>query len=168
MNVPLALGKLGSVMWGLNFSPLTICPEMYSFCLSTYFMIQGDDYAEYETVMCSLQASTECDYHYFVPLNSLGSSVYVVEPNKCLPLPVWAIFIIILMALIIIGVVILALTKVLLMYLDYRELKGFKYELMNAEFTKFRNPVYQKPTVTYKNVIYGIEDLGDKPEETLS
>ena len=123
------------------------------------------DYTEYETDMCSLPASTKCDHYYFVVLNSLGSSIYVVEPQKYLLLRVWAIATIILVGLTVIIVVILILAKLVVMYHDYREVQAFKKELKTADLTKVDNPMYQTPTVTYKNIAYGKEDTADNVKE---
>ena len=152
-------------------NPGTICPSMYSSCLSANFMIQdedsADDYAEYETVMCSLPASIECDYHYFVAVNSSGGSNFVVESKKCFLLPVWAIILIILVGLIIIGIVILFLAKGAIKYLDYREVKKFKEELKSGLFTKYNNPMYQKPIEDDENVMHE-ENLGDEEKVKLA
>ena len=153
-----------------NVNPEDVCPSMYSSCLSANFMIQdedsGDDYAEYETAMCSIPASIECDYHYFVAVNSSGSSIYVVEAKKCLLLPVWVIILIILVGLIITGIAILFLAKGFVRYLDYREVKKFKKELRSGNVTEHNNPMYQKPATTYENVMYE-KDSGDDIKENL-
>ena len=141
-----------------DVNPETICPSMYTSCLSANFTIQDEDsadgYAEYETITCSLPASIECDYHYFATVNSSGGSIFVVEPKECLLLPIWAIITIILVGLIVIGIVILFVAKGIIRYLDYREVKKFKEELRSGLFTKCNNPMYQKPTATYKNVMF--------------
>ena len=115
--------------------------------------------------MCSIPASIECDYHYFVAVNSSGSIIYVVQPKKCLLLPVWAMVTIILVGLVIIGIVILTLAKLIIMYHDYREVQDFNKELKGTTVVKKSNPMYQPPTVTYKNVTYDGEVSEDSIDE---
>ena len=57
---------------------------------------------------------------------------------------------------IILGVIILIIIKLCITYLDYRELKSFEKEVQAADFSKSVNPRFQAPTVTYKNVAYGV------------
>lgn len=146
-------------------SPSMICPQIYSTCLANNFEVlhdmQPDDYnisgtIDGTTVTCFIQDGTECGYYYFAGISLAGEMVYAVEERQCLLVPLWGIVVIILMSLIAIGVGIIGLAKLTLLYLDYREVHLFKKELLTASFSKCDNPMYQPPTVTYRNVAYGL------------
>lgn len=106
---------------------------------------------------CSF-STVECRYIYYVavPINSTTSTiVYQVEPEDCLPIPIWAIALIIVVGLLIIGVLVLISIKLILIYQDYREYKKFEYEVKQSEQTRQENPVYLNPVTQTDNPIHG-------------
>ena len=108
------------------------------------------------TSRCTGIRDDQCTYVYYIAHGSNGSTLRVVGPPSCLLLPPWAIAVATLAGVIIIGVILLIIVKLCLMYLDYRELKSFEKEVKEADFSKNVNPMFQAPTVTYKNVAYGV------------
>ena len=100
---------------------------------------------------CS-HSTTECSYVYYVANDlSSGELVYAVEPRSCLPIPIWAIAVIIIVGLLIIGVIVLVIIKLCIMWLDYREYKRFMYNIthslrnkdINTDDADIRNPIYE-------------------------
>ena len=106
------------------------------------------------TQHCSF-STTECKYVYYIALSMNSTLVYEVEPESCLPIPIWAIVLIILCGLIIIGIFVIVLIKLILMYRDHREYKQFVWEVNQAKHTKQDNPVYLNPITETMNPVHG-------------
>ena len=106
------------------------------------------------TQHCSL-STVECKYVYYIAVSINSTLVYEVEPESCLPIPIWAIVLIILCGLIIIGISIIVVIKLILMYRDYREYKEFLWEVNQAKQTKQDNPVYLNPITETMNPVHG-------------
>ena len=108
------------------------------------------------TTDCSI-GTVECSYVYYVAasINSSSTSIFEVEPEKCLSLPIWAIAVIIVISLIIIGVLILVFIKLLIMYKDHREYKRFVYQVNQSKHMQQDNPVYLNPITETVNPVHG-------------
>ena len=128
----------------------------------SYVALERSQSSDYEipgtlnssTGRCSI-STVECSYIYFVGTTISSDLLYAVEPESCLPIPIWGIAVIIIVALLIIGIVILVIIKLCLMWLDYREYKRFMYDVNNADKTLQSNPVYQDPITHVDNPLHG-------------
>lgn len=98
-----------------------------------------------------------CTYRYFKGTLNSGLRIEVPPPD-CLLLPVWAIGVIILVVLLLLGILILIAVKLLYIWLDYREVRRLRLDVQNTKFTTYQSPLYHDPNVTYKNVKYGKEE----------
>lgn len=109
---------------------------------------------------CSyFEPNSGCTYLYSFTVTSESTTIYYVMPTpNCLLLPPWAIGVVLLVALLIIGILILVAIKLLYVWLDYREVKQLRLEVQNSNFTTYQSPLYHDPNVTYRNVKYGKEE----------
>jgi protocadherin alpha len=128
--------------------------------------IVGDIMAD----VCSFIAGG-CSYRYFVAISEilLDTQAIHVEFNPICPepqlpgrsvcqrlaIPCWAVALIIVGVLVLLGIAALVLLKLLLMLLDYIEVQKFERELQRIKYTKNENPLYHSATKDYKNPIYG-------------
>ena len=110
---------------------------------------------EGSTNKCSDIRDDQCTYDYYIAYSNNGSTLVVVGPPSCLLLPPWAIAVVTLAGVILIGVILFIVVKLCLVWLDYCELKRFENEVKEADFSKNENSMFQAPSVTYKNVAYG-------------
>ena len=99
-----------------------------------------------------------CTYRYFEGFIEGGASVFHVLRRNCLPIPIWAIALIILFVLLVLGILILIIVKLIYVWLDYREVRRLNLEVQNTKFTTFQSPLYHDPNVKYTNVNYGKEE----------
>ena len=106
------------------------------------------------TIDCSF-ISGECLYVYYAAVAHTEERIYAVEPRVCLLIPWWAIAIILLVCVILIGCFILWIIKCCIIFIDYREFKEFEKEVQEADFSNSKNPMYQTPKATYHNVAFG-------------
>ena len=106
------------------------------------------------TDVCT-HSTTECSYNYYVGISLSSDMLYAVEPRSCLLIPIWAIAVIILVGLLIIGIIVIVIIKLCLMWLDYREYKRFMYDVNSANKSTQSNPVYQNPITHVDNPIHG-------------
>ena len=121
--------------------------------ISTYTI---PDTIDDSTSDCSI-STVECSYIYYVAV-SLNSSitVYEVEPEVCLPIPIWAIAVIIVISLLLIGALILIIVKLIFVYRDHSEYKTFLYEVNQSKRMQQENPVYLNPITETLNPVHGI------------
>ena len=147
---------------GVNVSEIAGCESVGTLC-SAYNPIQPvdnpDDYEVQGSIGSSIEcplSTIQCQYTYFQGISPVdGTPRFDVQPPNCLLIPWWAIPIIIILGLFLLGVIILVVAQIVLRWLDYRELKHFEKEVQEADFTKNVNPVYQAPTMTYDNPLHG-------------
>ena len=99
-----------------------------------------------------------CTYRFFGGFIDNGATVFHVLHRNCLPIPIWAIALIILFVLLILGILILIIVKLIYVWLDYREVRRLNLEVQNTKFTTFQSPLYHDPNVKYTNVNYGKEE----------
>jgi protocadherin alpha len=107
----------------------------------------------------------QCVYTYYVSIDEREEllPIHIGYPPTCasprtgasLAIPPWAIALIIIGILSLLGLLILALLKFLLVLLDYSELKKFEKELEQIKYNKNENPLYHSATTEHKNPIYG-------------
>ena len=115
---------------------------------------------EGSTDECSfIDSASFCEFVYFVGLSTQQrEQIYeVLAPRDCLLIPAWAIALLVLACLVVIGLIIFVIIKLIIMYLDYREYQKFQKEVNATDLLKNTNPIYLVPTVTYDNVAYGTE-----------
>ena len=147
---------------GVNVTEVSGC-ETLSMTCDTYSSISFiQDEEDYEipntsdsSTLCQL-STVQCNYLYYEGVSNItGQVIYEVEPASCLLIPWWAIPVIVVGSLVVISLTILIVTYAILRWLDYRELKSFEKEVLEADFSKHVNRAYQPPTVTYKNPLHG-------------
>ena len=151
-----------AALQGVNVSEVSGCETANTSCAAYSFLSSvenGEDYSipntVGDTIECQL-STIQCDYVYYYGISSTtGEIVYEVEPASCLLIPWWAIPITVVGSLILIGVIILIVAQIILRWMDYRELKNFEKEVLEADFTKHVNRAYQPPTMTYRNPLPG-------------
>ena len=130
----------------------SICPSLV--CVNYTLLREDpsqDDYDvpgadESSTIDCSF-IDGECHYSYFIGLLTNGESVYAVAPRECLLVPFWAIALIIMFSLTLIGCIVLMIIKCCIIYLDYRK---FKMKGSEEDFSMTLNPLYDN-LVIYAN-----------------
>jgi protocadherin alpha len=111
-----------------------------------------------QATTCDFTDENGCEYRYFVALDPNGVPLPLeVDQNVVCPIRVepWIIAIIVIAALLILGILILAAIKIILMLLDYVEVKKFMKDVQNPEFRKNENPLYLKAEKDYPNPTYG-------------
>ena len=151
-----------AALQGVEVESIAGCENVGTTCADYIAIDPVDNPDEYEvegtigsSIECPL-STIQCQYTYFQGISeTTGQPVYEVQPPDCLLIPWWAIPIIIILGLFLLGVIILVVAQIILRYLDYRELKHFEKEVQEADFTKNVNPVYQAPTMTYDNPLHG-------------
>ena len=147
---------------GVNVTEISGCETTNTSCTAYTAISSVKDEEEYDitstlgsTTLCHL-STVQCDYVYYEGVSSItGQVIYEVEPASCLLIPWWAIPVIVVGSLIMIGLFILVVAYLILQWLDYRELKYFQREVQKADFSKHVNRAYQSPLVTYKNPLHG-------------
>ena len=147
---------------GVNVTEVSGCETANTSC-AAYSAISAVENSEDYTIPNSVGSISECElstvqcnYVYYQGISSItGQAVYEVEPASCLLIPWWTIPIIVIGGLILLGLAILVIAQIILRWMDYRELKNFQKEVLEADFTKHVNRAYQPPTVTYNNPLHG-------------
>jgi hypothetical protein len=156
----------------LNVTAILLPPGFTAECSGSvnvtcprFYIVNETQEMEYEiqdvlSQRCTLQQ--DCIYPYYVS-NLLP--IHVGYPPACpvqrggsgaqLLLPPWAVAVILIGILLLLGILALVLLKILLMILDYIELKKFENELEKIKYTKNENPLYHSATTEHKNPIYG-------------
>lgn len=126
----------------------------------------GTRYNISSTGECTARDANSCTHGYFLLSNDQFNTVIAVvnDPPDCpatqqfqLAIPIWAIALIILGGLLLLGILILILIKIVFLILDYMEVKRWEKEAREADFSKNQNPLYQSPEMKYENVAYGRE-----------
>nr|QAU32677.1 integrin beta [Ephydatia muelleri] len=95
-------------------------------------------------------SSGECTYSY-----DLSPDNQVIRMNQVCSFAAWKIIVIVICGLLFLFVVICAIIKIILVILDYVEVRRWEKELKEADFSKNQNPLYQSPEMQYTNVAYG-------------
>uniref|UniRef100_A0A1X7UZW0 Integrin beta n=1 Tax=Amphimedon queenslandica TaxID=400682 RepID=A0A1X7UZW0_AMPQE len=137
----------------------TSCSDLS--CLG-YFTLSASQYTIPDTIDgsasdCSI-STVECKYTYYVALSAVNSSmiIYQVEPEECLPIPIWAIAIIIVISILLTGALIVIVIKLIFVYKDHREYKNFLSEISRSKGSAQENPTYLKPIIETVNPAYGV------------
>ena len=146
----------------VNVTEVSGCKAANISCAAYSTISSVEDEEEYDITntigsitVCQL-STVQCDYMYYEGISSItGQVIYEVEPASCLLIPWWVIPVIVMGSLIVIGLIILLVAYFILRWLDYRELKHFQKEVLEADFSKHVNRAYQPPIVTYKNPLHG-------------
>ena len=121
--------------------------------------MQPDDYnileaIEDTTVNCFIQDGTVCIYYYFAGMSLTGETIYAVEPRKCLVLPLWGMATVIIVGLLALGIIIIAMVRLTLCYLDYKEAKTLKKKFVTDSTPKLDNVLYEPVMEVHSNVAY--------------
>ena len=151
-----------AALQGVNVTEVNGCETANTSCAAYSAISSIEDEEEYdipnvssETALCQL-STVQCDYVYYEGVSSItGQVIYEVEPASCLLIHWWVIPIIVVGGLVAIGLAILVAAYLILRWLDYRELKHFQKEVLEADFSKHVNLAYQPPTMTYNNPLHG-------------
>ncbi|CAI8001615.1 Integrin beta-1, partial [Geodia barretti] len=147
--------NLTMVVYGdemLKVAAILLPPEFTAECSGSvnvtcprFYIVNETQEMEYEiqnvlSQRCTLQQ--DCIYPYYVSIDRLGNllPIHVGYPPGILLL---------------LGILALILLKILLMVLDYIELKKFENELEKVKYSKNENPLYHSATTEHKNPIYG-------------
>ena len=106
---------------------------------------------------CSI-STVECRYIYYVALSAdnFSTIIYQVEPEVCLPIPIWAIAVIIVISILLVGALILIMIKLIFVYKDHREYKAFLSEINQPKHSEQENPTYLNPIMKTVNPAYGV------------
>jgi hypothetical protein len=101
------------------------------------------------------------------PSNTLGS-VFVREARDCqeeldLSRLAWIIAVSIVGGILLLGVLLLAIAKCILMVYDRREYKKFLEDMHTGDFTPHSNPLYVTPQAEYQNPI--LKTKGEDPDD---
>lgn len=109
---------------------------------------------------CPIVDAQNCGHEYYVLRNETTFLILSINERTCpasdlLSIPVWALALIILGALLLLGLIILIIVKVLFLILDYQEVKRWQREAREADFSKNQNPLYLSPESKFENVAYG-------------
>ena len=95
--------------------------------------------------------SGDCIYIYSI-VSSTG--IQAVRTPEC-QIAVWKIIMIVIGGLLFLFIVICVIVKIVIVALNYVELKRWEKELKEVDFSKNENPLYQNPETLYTNVTYG-------------
>lgn len=94
---------------------------------------------------------------FFIPSSSEANNQVLVDntPQNCAyPFPAWGIALIVFAAAVIIGIILLALLKLILYILDYMEYKRFEDDVNKTTFGENQNPLYRDPQTEHKNPLF--------------
>ncbi|XP_064401289.1 integrin beta-2-like [Halichondria panicea] len=118
----------------------------------------GGNSSDGTSFICTPQIG-ECTNTYYILDNGTHIAIVVEREQDCpamqLPIPAYAIGIISLGVLILLGILIIILVKIIFVILDYIEVQRWQREAGEADFSKNQNPLYQSPEMQYTNVAYG-------------
>ena len=140
--------------------PSTTCPQCSTGEFEVFESVQPNDYnipkaVEDTTVNCAIQDGTTCVYYYFAGIGSTGETIYAVEPRKCVVLPLWGMVTVISVGLLALGIIIIAMVRLTLCYLDYREAKTLKKKFLIDRTPKLDHVLYEPAVEVHSNVAYG-------------
>ena len=135
-----------------NKDVFSVCPGLVC---SNFTLLHEDPSQDDYNVPGTVNSSTincffidgECHYSYYVGLLTNRESVYAVSPRECLLVSFWAMALIIMFSLTLIGFIILMIIKCCIIYLDYRK---FKMKGSKEDFSMTVNPLYDN-LVIYAN-----------------
>eukprot|EP00731_Ephydatia_muelleri_P007773 Em0004g111a len=106
----------------------------------------------YQQVAKTCVVSGNCTYGYDL---SLDNQVISHTNPECSSKLEMIIIPAVICGLLFLFVIICAIIKIILVMLDYVEVKRWEQGLKEANFSKNQNPLYQSPEMQYTNVVYG-------------
>ena len=143
----------------MNVNEVSGCETANTYCTAYSAISLIEDGEEYispnfvgSTTVCQV-LTVQCSYIYYEGVSPVtGRVIYEVEPASCLPIPFWAIPVIVVMgSLVVIGSMVLIAAYLILRWLDYREVKRFEKMIQTTNLAAALNPMYMSPTITYQN-----------------
>lgn len=113
------------------------------------------DYDQDLSMKCTLMTDSECWISFYVIGNEMGTNAYNLQMYGCPEPPNIPMIILgVSLSVVCIGLILLAVWKVLVSVHDRKEVAKFEAERAKAKWQTGTNPLFKSSTSTFKNVTY--------------